>query len=328
MIRNTAVSPDVSLPVHAAVFTGLDALRANPLRTLLSTIGVVMGAASLAAVLSLGDGAESFARERIAFEGLQRITLEARTDDLFDGHRVPRSRYPIFTPADAQGVAAALPGTEVRLEVTGTALTGCPDGTSCVEFPSSPGTALARRPVAGALAGRRRPADRHGGGALVQRRRTSHGRQGRHPDAEDRGDVAARQCRGVSRRQGDHAGPRVLPGDRPRGGSAGCPDAVGSRAARHGRGRARHGATAAGALPQCDREPGRGGTRDEKSPRAHGERPGRLARSGSRRRARPRAAGTGHPGHPRDEVAARRVHVHLAARRRDRDHERAVGVGR
>ncbi|WP_162271404.1 ABC transporter permease [Luteitalea pratensis] len=128
--------------MHAAVFTGLDALRANPLRTLLSTIGVVMGAASLAAVLSLGDGAESFARERIAFEGLQRITLEARTDDLFDGHRVPRSRYPIFTAADAQRVAAVLPGTEVRLEVTGTALTGCASGTSCVEFPSSPGTAL------------------------------------------------------------------------------------------------------------------------------------------------------------------------------------------
>ena len=114
--------------MHASVATGLDALRANPLRTLLSTIGVVMGAASLAAVLSLGDGAESFARQRIAFEGMQRITLEARTDDLIDDHRIPRSRYPIFTPADAQGVAAALPGTEVRLEITGTALTGCPAG--------------------------------------------------------------------------------------------------------------------------------------------------------------------------------------------------------
>ena len=124
----------------AAVATGLDALRANPLRTLLSTIGVVMGAASLAAVLSLGDGAESFARERIAFEGMQRITLEARTDDLIDGHRVPRNRYPIFAPSDAESVAAALPGTEVRLEVIGTALTGCPPGTSCVEFPAAPGS--------------------------------------------------------------------------------------------------------------------------------------------------------------------------------------------
>ncbi len=86
-----------------------------------------MGAASLAAVLSLGDGAESFARQRIAFEGMQRVTLEARTSDLIDGHRVPRARYPIFTPADADAVASALPDADVRLEVTGTALTGCPD---------------------------------------------------------------------------------------------------------------------------------------------------------------------------------------------------------
>ena len=84
----------VPLRVPAAVVTGLDALRANPLRTLLSTIGVVMGAASLAAVLSLGDGAESFARQRIAFEGMQRITVEARTADLIDGHRVPRDALP------------------------------------------------------------------------------------------------------------------------------------------------------------------------------------------------------------------------------------------
>jgi putative ABC transport system permease protein len=139
---NRFARPFVSLPVHAAVATGLDALRANPLRTLLSTIGVVMGAASLAAVLSLGDGAESFARERIAFEGMQRITLEARTDDLIDGHRVPRNRYPVFAPADAQSVASALPGTEVQLEITGTALTGCPAGASCVEFPATRGASF------------------------------------------------------------------------------------------------------------------------------------------------------------------------------------------
>ncbi|BCS32834.1 multidrug ABC transporter substrate-binding protein [Luteitalea sp. TBR-22] len=121
----------------AAVSTGLDALRANPLRTLLSTVGVVMGAASLAAVLSLGDGAESFARERIAYEGMQRVAVEAKTSDLIDGHRVPRERYPIFTPDDAQAVATVLPGTEVRLEETGTALTGC-SSPGCAAAPGAP----------------------------------------------------------------------------------------------------------------------------------------------------------------------------------------------
>ena len=136
------------MPVPAAVATGLDALRANPLRTLLSTIGVVMGAASLAAVLSLGDGAESFARERIAFEGMQRVTVEARTSDLVDGHRVPRPHYPIFMPADADALAAAIPGADVRLEVTGTALTGCPAGGTCLELPAVSRPDPARRAAA------------------------------------------------------------------------------------------------------------------------------------------------------------------------------------
>ena len=34
---------------------GFDTLRANPLRTLLSTLGIIMGVAALVSVLSLGD---------------------------------------------------------------------------------------------------------------------------------------------------------------------------------------------------------------------------------------------------------------------------------
>ena len=45
-------------------------------------------------------------------------------------------------PSDADQVAAAIPGTDVRLEVTGTALTGCADGGTCLELPASPGQAF------------------------------------------------------------------------------------------------------------------------------------------------------------------------------------------
>lgn len=147
--RNRSEAPHVPLRVPAAVATGLDALRANPLRTLLSTIGVVMGAASLAAVLSLGDGAEAFMRERIAFEGMHRIAVEARTADVIDGHRIPRQAYPIFAAGDADAVAALLPDADVRLEVTGTALTGCRDGAPCLEAPGSPDAALRAVRVSG-----------------------------------------------------------------------------------------------------------------------------------------------------------------------------------
>ena len=53
-----------------SVQAGLQTLRANPVRTTLSTLGIVMGAASLVGVLSLGDGAEAFARQQIERNGL------------------------------------------------------------------------------------------------------------------------------------------------------------------------------------------------------------------------------------------------------------------
>jgi putative ABC transport system permease protein len=83
------------------VRVALDTLRANPLRTLLSTLGIVMGAASLAAVLSLGDGMERFARESIELEGIQLVTLVARTSDTIDGVLVPRRDHVTFTLAEA-----------------------------------------------------------------------------------------------------------------------------------------------------------------------------------------------------------------------------------
>jgi putative ABC transport system permease protein len=108
-----------TLPLSIRV--GVQTLRANPMRTVLSTLGVVMGAASLVAVLSLGDGAERFARDQIERRGLQTVAVVARTSDTVDGLQVPRDDYPRFTPDDLGDLAAAVaPDTEVLLTVEGT----------------------------------------------------------------------------------------------------------------------------------------------------------------------------------------------------------------
>lgn len=49
----------------ASIRVGVDTLRANPLRTILSALGVIMGAGALVSVLSLGDGVEHYARRQI-----------------------------------------------------------------------------------------------------------------------------------------------------------------------------------------------------------------------------------------------------------------------
>ena len=107
-----------TLPLSVRV--GIQTLRANPMRTVLSTLGVVMGAASLVAVLSIGDGAERFARGQIERRGLQTVAIVAKTVDTVDGLQVPRTDIPMFTTDDLRDLAEFVPPeTEVLLTFEG-----------------------------------------------------------------------------------------------------------------------------------------------------------------------------------------------------------------
>lgn len=71
--------------VISAAAVGVSALRENPLRTVLSTLGVIIGVASLVAVLSLGDTLQSFAKMEIdRITDAQSITIESRTWHIVD----------------------------------------------------------------------------------------------------------------------------------------------------------------------------------------------------------------------------------------------------
>jgi putative ABC transport system permease protein len=110
----------ISLP---SVQVGLQTLRANPVRTLLSTLGIVMGAGSLLGVLSVGDGAERFARQQLERNGLQAVGVLPRTSDTVDGLNIPRANYPVLTTAHANSLAASLGDrSSVALTSTGTGM--------------------------------------------------------------------------------------------------------------------------------------------------------------------------------------------------------------
>ncbi|HEU4699233.1 MAG TPA: ABC transporter permease, partial [Gemmatimonadales bacterium] len=120
-------------PLLAAMRVGLDTLRANPLRTLLSVLGVIMGVASLVAVLAIGDGVERFARDQIEqTTDLQTIALQPRVFEEVDGMRLPRKGgYPVFTLADRDALAAALgPAAGVAPLVQGLARLTIPGDTT------------------------------------------------------------------------------------------------------------------------------------------------------------------------------------------------------
>ena len=84
-------------------------LRASPFRTFLSTLGIIIGVASLVAVLSLGDGMEQFVRRQVSeTTDLQAIGVNPLTSRTVDGATVPLDSVVQWGPADALELASEL----------------------------------------------------------------------------------------------------------------------------------------------------------------------------------------------------------------------------
>jgi putative ABC transport system permease protein len=88
---------------------GFETLRANPMRTLLSTLGIIMGVAALVSVLSLGDGMERYARDQISrTTDLQSVTVSPSLFRTIDGQRFPRTDVLNLTRAEADSVTSVV----------------------------------------------------------------------------------------------------------------------------------------------------------------------------------------------------------------------------
>jgi hypothetical protein len=94
-------------PLTHVATSALDSLRAHPPRTSLSMLGIVMGAASLAAVLALGDGAQRLAREQVEREGMNLVLAQPITEDVIDGLRCRGNRSRLHS-GRADRVSAAI----------------------------------------------------------------------------------------------------------------------------------------------------------------------------------------------------------------------------
>jgi putative ABC transport system permease protein len=103
---------------------GLETLRANPLRTILSTLGIIIGVAALVSVLSVGDGMERLAREQIGHTtDLQRIQISPRLFRIVDGTPFPQPNPVKLGEVQALSLRQKLgDSVPVNLMVTGAAL--------------------------------------------------------------------------------------------------------------------------------------------------------------------------------------------------------------
>ncbi len=102
---------------------GFDSLRAHPLRTFLSTSGVVIGVLALVATLSITDGVDRWSRELIERESsVQDIVLSTRRTLDVDGMALRVHNPPVFTVDDWSSARASVPHvTSALLTVTGPA---------------------------------------------------------------------------------------------------------------------------------------------------------------------------------------------------------------
>ena len=99
--------PASSSALLTALATGVRTLGANPLRTILSTLGIIIGVAALVAVLAVGDGMEAYARREISrTTDVQSMSIAPVLTRTENGIAIPRSDVVTFTADDAEALDA------------------------------------------------------------------------------------------------------------------------------------------------------------------------------------------------------------------------------
>lgn len=98
--------------LRTAIHVTRETIRLNPMRGVLSTLGVIIGVAALVAVLSLGDGMERTMREQLsATTDIQTILVDSRMVEDVDGQSFPLPDTLALGPSDLAALGA-IPGIE------------------------------------------------------------------------------------------------------------------------------------------------------------------------------------------------------------------------
>lgn len=94
---------------RALIRSALETLRGNPMQTLMSLLGLVIGVAALVGVLSLGDGMEAFGRQQLeTTTSLHGMVVRARTTRMVDGVTLPREAPARLDLSAADALSAML----------------------------------------------------------------------------------------------------------------------------------------------------------------------------------------------------------------------------
>lgn len=98
----------------------LQNIRSNPLHTMLSTLGIMIGVAALVSILALVDGMERFAREQITqTTSLKSIIVETVSREYINGVWVDKESYPLLSEREARELESKFSGiADIRMSLT------------------------------------------------------------------------------------------------------------------------------------------------------------------------------------------------------------------
>jgi len=103
-----------------SISIALQNIRANPLHTFLSTLGIIIGVAAMVGILALGDGLEQTGREQIAnTTSLNMITINSKRTKVVDDIRIEIQNRPRFGIQKVRELRS-LVEDKALLEFTGT----------------------------------------------------------------------------------------------------------------------------------------------------------------------------------------------------------------
>lgn len=106
-----------------SISIALHNIRANPLHTFLSTLGIIIGVAAMVGILALGDGLEQTGREQIAnTTSLNFITVNSKRVKVVDDIRIQIKDRPVFAIEKVKELRS-LVKDRALLEYTGTRAT-------------------------------------------------------------------------------------------------------------------------------------------------------------------------------------------------------------
>ncbi len=89
-----------------STFIALDNMRNNPMHTILSTLGIIIGIAALVAILSVGDGLEKLGREQIGSStSLQYMSVTSKLSEVRDGIRIPLENRHALSYGDYESIS-------------------------------------------------------------------------------------------------------------------------------------------------------------------------------------------------------------------------------